>query len=160
VAKSLAGGFPLSGVIGRAPIMDAAEPGGLGGTYAGNPLACAAALAVLEVFEKEHLVERANALGARLKARLEKMKLANTTLPIAAIRGPGAMVAFDIVKERGAEEPDAVATKRVVAKATELGLILLSCGVNANTIRILTPLTAPDAVVDEGLNLLEAALQA
>ena len=160
VAKSLAGGFPLSGVIGRAPIMDAAEPGGLGGTYAGNPLACAAALAVLEVFEKERLVDRANALGARLKARLETIRLANTTLPIAAIRGPGAMVAFDIVKERGSEEPDAAATKRVVAKATELGLILLSCGVNANTIRILTPLTAPDAVVDEGLERLEAALQA
>ena len=160
VAKSLAGGFPLSGVIGRAPIMDAAEPGGLGGTYAGNPLACAAALAVLEVFEKERLVDRANALGARLKARLEAIRLANTTLPIAAIRGPGAMVAFDIVKERGSEEPDAAATKRVVAKATELGLIVLSCGVNAKTIRILTPLTAPDAVVDEGLDRLEAALQA
>jgi len=160
VAKSLAGGFPLSGVIGRAAIMDASEPGGLGGTYAGNPLACAAALAVLDVFAEEKLVERANALGVRLKARLEIMARSNTLLPIAGIRGPGAMIAFDIVKERGTDEPDAEATKRVVARATSLGLILLSCGVNANTIRILTPLTAPDPIVDEGLDLLEAALQA
>jgi 4-aminobutyrate aminotransferase / (S)-3-amino-2-methylpropionate transaminase / 5-aminovalerate transaminase len=160
VAKSLAGGFPLSGIIGRASIMDASDPGGLGGTYAGNPLACAAALAVLDVFEEEKLVDRANALGARLKARLAAIARSNSSLPIAAIRGPGAMVAFDIVKERGAEEPDAAATKRVVTRATELGLILLSCGVNANTIRILTPLTAPDAIVDEGLDRLEAAMQA
>jgi 4-aminobutyrate aminotransferase/(S)-3-amino-2-methylpropionate transaminase len=160
VAKSLAGGFPLSGVIGRAAIMDASEPGGLGGTYAGNPLACAAALAVLDVFEEEKLVQRANVLGARLKARLETMARSNTLLPMAAIRGPGAMVAFDIVKERGTEEADAEATKKVVARATQLGLILLSCGVNGNTIRILTPLTAPEGIVDEGLDLLEAALQA
>ncbi|RBP16155.1 4-aminobutyrate aminotransferase [Roseiarcus fermentans] len=160
VAKSLAGGFPLSGVVGRAALMDASEPGGLGGTYAGNPLACAAALAVLDVFEEEGLVERANALGARLKARLEALARSNTALPIAAIRGPGAMVAFDIVRQRGSDEPDAAATKHVVARATELGLILLSCGVNANTIRILTPLTAPDVIVDEGLDRLEAALQA
>ncbi len=160
VAKSLAGGFPLSGVVGRAAIMDASEPGGLGGTYAGNPLACAAALAVLDVFEEEKLIDRANALGARLKARLESLARSNTALPIDAIRGPGAMVAFDIVKERGSDAPDAAATKRVVARATELGLILLSCGVNANTIRILTPLTASDALVDEGLDRLEAALQA
>jgi len=159
VAKSLAGGFPLSGVIGRAAIMDAADPGALGGTYAGNPLACAAALAVLDVFEEEKLLDRANAMGARLKARLEAMSRSNTVAPIAGIRGPGAMVAFDIVRVRGSDEPDAEATKRVVSRATELGLILLSCGVNANTIRILTPLTASDAVIDEGLELLEAALK-
>ena len=88
VAKSLAGGFPLSGVIGRAAIMDASDPGGLGGTYAGNPLACAAALAVLDVFEEEKLVERANALGARLKARLEAIARSNTLLPIAASAAP------------------------------------------------------------------------
>ena len=107
VAKSLAGGFPLSGVIGRAAIMDAADPGGLGGTYAGNPLACAAALAVLDVFEEENLLERSNAIGARVKARLELIRASNSCLPIAAIRGPGAMVAFDIVRERGSDEPDA-----------------------------------------------------
>jgi 4-aminobutyrate aminotransferase/(S)-3-amino-2-methylpropionate transaminase len=107
VAKSLAGGFPLSGVIGRAAIMDAADPGGLGGTYAGNPLACVAALAVLDVFEDEKLLERSNAIGARRRARLESILTSNSSLPIAAIRGPGAMVAFDIIKERGGNEPDA-----------------------------------------------------
>ena len=158
--RGLAGGFPLSGVIGRAAIMDAADPGGLGGTYAGNPLACVAALAVLDIFEEEKLLERSNAIGARLKAQLESILTSNSTLPIAAIRGPGAMVAFDIIKERGGDEPDAIATKRVVQRACELGLILLSCGVNANTIRILAPLTASDELIDEGLDLLEAALKA
>ncbi len=114
VAKSLAGGFPLFGVIGREPIMDAAEPGGLGGTYAGNPLACVAALAVLDVFEDEKLLERSQAIGARLKARLEALQTRNDLLPVRAIRGPGAMVAFDIVKDRGGDEPDPVATKHVV----------------------------------------------
>ena len=160
VAKSLAGGLPLSGVIGKAPIMDAADPGGLGGTYAGNPLACAAALAVLDVFEKEKLVERANAVGERLRSRLEAMQRRNDLLPIAAIRGPGAMVAFDIVRIRGTAEPDAEATRRVTQKAAELGLVLLSCGTTANTIRILVPLTAADALIDEGLGLLEQALTA
>ncbi|WP_225769417.1 4-aminobutyrate--2-oxoglutarate transaminase [Inquilinus sp. Marseille-Q2685] len=160
VAKSLAGGFPLSGVIGRAPIMDAADPGGLGGTYAGNPLSCAAALAVLEVFEEEKLLERSNAIGARIKARLETLSRRNDLLPIAGIRGLGGMVAFEIVKSRGTFEPDADATKRVTQKAYENGLVLLSCGVNANVIRILVPLTASDAIVDEGLDVLEKALAA
>ncbi len=159
VAKSLAGGFPLSGVIGRAAMMDAADAGGLGGTYAGNPLACAAALAVLDIFEEEGLVARANVIGARVKARLETIRQSNASLPIAAIRGPGGMVAFDIVAERGADEPDAAATKAVVQRAAELGLVLLSCGVNFNTIRILVPLTASDLLVDEGMDLLEAALK-
>ena len=160
VAKSLAGGFPLSGVIGRAPIMDAADPGGLGGTYAGNPLACAAALAVLEVFKEEKLLDRSNAIGARIKARLETLSRRNDLLPIAGIRGLGGMVAFEIVKSRGAYDPDAEATKRVTQKAYENGLVLLSCGVNANVVRILVPLTASDAIVDEGLDVLETALAA
>jgi 4-aminobutyrate aminotransferase/(S)-3-amino-2-methylpropionate transaminase len=160
VAKSLAGGFPLSGVIGRAAIMDAADPGALGGTYAGNPIACAAALAVLEVFEQEKLLDRANAIGARITGRLEAMQRSNALLPIAAIRGLGAMIGFDIVKERGTHEPDPAATKRVVQQAAEHGLVLLSCGTNANTIRILVPLTASDAIVDEGLDRLEQALAA
>jgi 4-aminobutyrate aminotransferase/(S)-3-amino-2-methylpropionate transaminase len=158
VAKSLAGGFPLSGVIGRAAIMDAADPGGLGGTYAGNPLACAAALAVLEVFEEERLVERANAIGGRILGRLETMQRRNDLLPIAAIRGLGAMIAFDIVKVRGTVEPDPETTRRVTAAAADHGLILLSCGTTANTIRILVPLTASDALIDEGLGLIEQAL--
>jgi 4-aminobutyrate aminotransferase/(S)-3-amino-2-methylpropionate transaminase len=160
VAKSLAGGFPLSGVIGRAPIMDAADPGGLGGTYAGNPLACAAALAVLEVFKEEKLLERSNAIGARIKARLETLSRRNDLLPIAGIRGLGGMVAFEIVRSRGAYDPDADATKKVTQKAYENGLVLLSCGVNANVVRILVPLTASDAIVDEGLDVLETALAA
>ncbi|ABD89034.1 4-aminobutyrate--2-oxoglutarate transaminase [Rhodopseudomonas palustris] len=160
VAKSLAGGMPLSAVIGRAAIMDAAEPGGLGGTYAGHPLACAAALAVLDVFEKENLVARANQIGERLRAGIDRFALSNTLLPTSAARGPGAMVAFDILKHRDSNEPDAAATKRVTKLAYENGLILLSCGTTANTIRILVPLTASDAIIDEGLAILERCLAA
>ncbi len=160
VAKSLAGGFPLSAVIGRADIMDAAEPGGLGGTYAGSPIACAAALAVLDVIEDEKLIERANHIGARMKSRLEAVSMRNNTVPIAAIRGPGAMVAFDIVKTRGTHEPDAETTKKVLAKARNHGLILISCGVYGNAVRLLVPLTASDDLIDEGLDILELALAA
>jgi 4-aminobutyrate aminotransferase/(S)-3-amino-2-methylpropionate transaminase len=160
VAKSLAGGFPLSGVSGRAAIMDAADPGGLGGTYAGNPVACAAALAVLDVIERDGLVARSNAIGARIKARLEACAKRNDVLPMAAVRGRGSMIAFDIMKARGIAEPDAEATKLVVRRAYENGLILLSCGIYGNGIRILVPLTAPDEIVDEGLGVLEKALAA
>lgn len=160
VAKSLAGGFPLSGVIGRSAVMDAAEPGGLGGTYAGSPVACAAALAVLDIIADENLVERAQVVGGRIKAALEGFTTRNDTVPIAAIRGPGAMVAFDIVKKRGGFEPDADATKRVIQAALANGLILLSCGVNGNTIRILNPLTISDALLEEGLSKLGKALAA
>jgi 4-aminobutyrate aminotransferase/(S)-3-amino-2-methylpropionate transaminase len=158
IAKSLAGGFPLSAVCGRAAIMDAAEPGGLGGTYAGNPVACAAALAVLEVFEEEKLVARADAIGERLRTRLSALEGRNDLTPIRAVRGPGAMVAFDIVRDAGSSVPDADATRRVTTRAWQAGLVLLSCGVHANTIRILVPLTASDALIDEGLDLLESAL--
>lgn len=158
VAKSLAGGFPLSGVIGRAAIMDAPEPGGLGGTYAGNPLACAAALAVLDVIQDEGLIDRANLIGATMTAHLKSIAGRNDVVPISAIRGPGAMIAFDIVQERGGHRPDADQTKRVIAKAREAGLILLSCGVNANTIRLLVPLTVRDDVLQEGLAALQSAL--
>ena len=159
IAKSLAGGFPLSGVIGRAAIMDAAEPGGLGGTYGGNPVACAAALAVLDVMEQEKLLDRANAIGTRIKAKLEKMSRQNDLLPLAAVRGPGAMIGFEIVKERGTFDPDPEATKLLTQKALELGLIVLSCGIYGNVIRILVPLTASDKVIDEGMNLLEQAMK-
>ncbi len=158
VAKSLAGGFPLSGVIGREAVMQAAEPGGLGGTYAGNPIACAAALAVLDVIRDEGLLARADVIGARIKARVAEMAQRNDTVPIGAIRGPGAMVGFEIFKERGGMEPDASATKLVTARALEHGLVLLSCGVFSNVIRILVPLTVEDAVLEEGLGMLERAL--
>lgn len=160
MAKSLGGGFPISGVMGRAHIMDAPEPGGLGGTYAGSPLACAAALAVLDVIDQEKLLDRANAIGAAIKGRLETLATRNDIVPITAIRGRGAMIGFDIVKSHGAYEPDADATKRVTAAALEAGLILLSCGVHGNVIRILVPLTVSDAVLEDGLKALETALVA
>jgi 4-aminobutyrate aminotransferase/(S)-3-amino-2-methylpropionate transaminase len=138
--------------------MDAAEPGGLGGTYAGSPVACAAALAVLDVIAEEDLMARADHQGARIKARLRTLQQRNDLVPIAAIRGPGAMIGFDIVKSRGGHEPDGETTKRVTARALEHGLVLLSCGVYGETIRLLQPLTASDAILDEGLDKLEAAL--
>jgi 4-aminobutyrate aminotransferase/(S)-3-amino-2-methylpropionate transaminase len=159
VAKSLAGGFPLSGIVGRAAIMDAADPGGLGGTYAGNPVACAAALAVLDVIKSEGLLERSNRIGARIKARLEATAKRNDVMPMIALRGRGSMIAFDIVKSRGGADPDADSTKLVVKRAYENGLILLSCGVFSNGIRILVPLTASDEVIDEGIGILEKALE-
>jgi len=159
VAKSLAGGFPLSGVIGRREIMDAVDPGGLGGTYAGSPLACAAALAVMDVIAGENLVDRAVTLGDRLRTQLNDFQLRNDLAPIAAIRGPGAMVAFDLVKSRGGHEPDGAMARQVTTRALQEGLILLSCGIHGETIRLLMPLTAEDAIVDEGMGMLERALR-
>ena len=158
LAKSLAGGFPLSAVVGKAEVMNAAKPGGLGGTYAGSPIACAAALAVLEVIEEEQLNQRAQAQGEQIKARLQQ--LAERFDCIGDIRGPGAMVAMELVKQRDAASPDADLTKRLVAEAGKRGLVLLACGVRANVIRFLAPLTASPALIDEGLDLLEQALLA
>ncbi len=121
-------------------------------------LACAAALAVLKVFERDKLVERANVIGERLKDRLRALAKHNALVPIANIRGPGAMVAFDIVKGDNRDQPDPDTTKKVIQAAYEGGLILLSCGTFANTIRILVPLTAQDDVLEEGISLLERAL--
>jgi len=155
LAKSLAGGFPLSAVVGRAQVMDASPPGGLGGTYAGNPVACAAALAVLDVFEREGICARADALGAKLRARLDG--LAGAHPAIADVRGLGAMVAFEICEDGDPSKPAPEVTRRLTARARELGLILLSCGVYGNVVRILVPVTAEDAVVDEGLAILAQA---
>lgn len=156
-AKGIAGGLPLSAVTGKAVLMDAVNPGGLGGTYAGSPVALAAGLAVLEVIEEEKLAERALAIGAQFKQRLamlaEKSKGA-----IGDIRGLGAMVAMELVKDGDAERPDPDLTKAIVAEAQKRGLILLSCGTRANVIRFLPPLTAPQAVVGEGLDILEAVM--
>ena len=156
-AKSLAAGLPLSAVTGRAEIMDAPAPGGLGGTYAGNPLAIAAAHAVIEIMAEERLPQRGAALGARLLAVLNGMR---ATLPqIADVRGLGAMVAVEF-RRPGSDEPDADFTKRVQAQALQRGLILLSCGVDANVLRFLFPLTVAEPVFDEALAILQAALQA
>lgn len=158
MAKSLAGGFPLSAVTGRADIMDTVAPGGLGGTYGGSPIGCAAALAVLDVIETEGLIERANILGDRVKARLEGLKTRNDMAPIDDVRGLGSMVAFDLTAGRGDPRPDGAAAKRVTARALENGLILLSCGVSGETIRLLYPLTIEDDLFDQGLDRLEQAL--
>jgi 4-aminobutyrate aminotransferase/(S)-3-amino-2-methylpropionate transaminase len=160
VAKALGGGFPISGVIGKAAIMDAAEPGGLGGTYGGNPISVAAALAVLDIIEDEKLCERSNRIGKIMVDRINKFKQSNTLRPIGDVRGLGSMVAFELVKERGANEPDADAIKHVTSAALDAGLILLSCGYYGNTIRLLAPLTIDDAHLEEGLNMLETALKA
>jgi 4-aminobutyrate aminotransferase/(S)-3-amino-2-methylpropionate transaminase len=158
IAKSLAGGLPLSGVIGRADLMDAVEPGGLGGTYGGSPLACAAALAVLDVVETEGLLQRADAIGDRIKSRLGLLAQRNDLAPISGIRGPGAMVAFDLVKDAMSQAPDGPTAKRVVRAAMARGLMLLSCGSYGETIRILVPLTASDEIIEEGLQILEASM--
>jgi 4-aminobutyrate aminotransferase/(S)-3-amino-2-methylpropionate transaminase len=159
-AKSLAGGMPLSGVIGRAAIMDAPDPGGLGGTYAGNPLACAAGLAVMDVIHEEKILERSVTLGEKLTSRLKQMALRNDLPPIDDIRGLGAMVAFDIVKTRGTQEPDADRTKKLLGEALKRGLILLTCGLYGNGVRILVPITIEDHVLDEALGILEDSLKA
>jgi len=157
VAKSLGAGLPLSGVVGRAAIMDAPAPGGLGGTYAGNPVAIAAAHAVLDVIEEEKLVERANGLGEKLRGRLGALRARVPQL--AEIRGPGSMLAVEFMKPGGGG-PDADFAKAVQQKALARGLVLLTCGVHANVIRFLYPLTIQDAVFDEGLGILEQALTA
>jgi len=157
-AKSLAGGFPLAAVVGKAAIMDAPDPGAIGGTYAGNPVACAAALGVFEVFEKEDLLARSVTQGEIIMKRLAAIKAKGKGMPMGDVRGLGAMCAFDVVSKHGSHEPDAAATKALVAKCLERGLLILSCGVYANTIRLLTPLTASEAVLNEGLDILEAAI--
>jgi 4-aminobutyrate aminotransferase / (S)-3-amino-2-methylpropionate transaminase / 5-aminovalerate transaminase len=157
VAKSLAGGFPLAGVIGKADIMDGPAPGGLGGTYAGSPVACAAALAVLEVIEEEHLCARANMIGAQIKQRLNGLTGKGHTC-VGDVRGLGAMVALELVKDGDVTRPDAELTKALVAKAAANGLVILSCGVRSNVIRFLVPLTVSDAVLAEGLDIFERSL--
>lgn len=151
-AKSLAGGFPISGVVGRAEVMDAPAPGGLGGTYAGSPIGCAAALAVIQAFEDEQLLARARSMGAMLIAGLQA--IAASVPAIGDVRGLGAMVAIELFENGNLARPDAALTARVVAEAQRRGLILLSCGTYGNVIRILVPLTASDELVAEGLQVL------
>jgi 4-aminobutyrate aminotransferase / (S)-3-amino-2-methylpropionate transaminase / 5-aminovalerate transaminase len=153
VAKSLAGGFPLAGVIGKARIMDAVEPGGLGGTFGGSPLGCAAALAVLSVIREEQLLERATAIGQRVRAVLEPLQMQGT-VPICNLRGLGAMLAFDVVQARGSPTPDGPAARRLVARALQRGVLLLTCGGHGETVRLLMPLTIADAQLSVGLEIL------
>ena len=157
-AKSLAGGLPLAAVTGRTEILEAPQPGGLGGTYGGNPLACAAALAVLDVMEKEQLPARAARMGERIRLRFCRWAARHAC--IGDVRGLGAMVGMELVQDRESKAPDKALTGRLQAAALERGVILLSAGSYGNTVRILAPLTTPDDVLDEGLDVIEQALDA
>ncbi len=156
IAKSLAGGMPLSAVTGRAEVMDQAPVGGLGGTYSGNPVSCAAALAALDFLESERLPERGAAIGERVEQRFRCF--ADRFPFVGEARGLGAMRALELVKDREGKEPDKERTNRVLQKACENGLILLSAGTHGNVIRTLMPLVITDAQLDEGLEVLEHAL--
>lgn len=157
MAKSLAGGFPLAAVTGKADIMDAPAPGGLGGTYGGSPIGVAAAHAVLDVIEEEGLCARADQLGARLKQRLESLR--DDVPEIADIRGPGFMNAVEF-NDATTRTPDAAFANRVRAEAFSRGLILLTCGVYGNVIRFLAPITIQDEIFSEALDILEASIRA
>jgi len=159
MAKGIAGGFPIAAVVGRQAVMDAPEPGGLGGTYAGSPLGCAAALAVLDVIEEEGLCARALEVGERLVAGLERLR-AKYPGRVGDIRALGAMVAMELVIDGDARRPDAALTKALCSKAVESGLILLSCGVRGNVIRILAPLTIDMEHLEEGLGILQSSFEA
>ena len=157
VAKSLAGGFPLAGVVGKASIMDAPLPGGLGGTYAGSPIACAAALAVLEVIEEEGLCARAETIGRQM---VDALRAAQASIPaIGEVRHLGAMVAIELVRDRDSREPDAELAKALVRQAAANGVVLLSCGIYGNVIRFLPALTAAPELVDEGLRIVVDSLR-
>ena len=156
MAKGLGGGFPIAAVTGRAEVMDALNPGGLGSTYAGSPIACEAALAVLDVIEAESLCDRASELGLHMQARLQD--LASRQACIAEVRGLGAMVAVELCHEGDPERPAAELTRAIIAEARERGLLLLSCGSYGNVLRLMVPLTIEHSVLDEGLDALEAAM--
>lgn len=158
MAKGLAGGLTLSAVVGKAAVMDAVKPGGLGSTYAGHPLAVAGALAVLDVIEEEQLCARSLALGEKMRSRLSKLK-ANTPA-IADVRGLGAMTAVEFCKNNDPEQPNAELANALKAEAAKRGLLLLNCGNYGNVLRIMVPLTIDDSVLDEGMQIIEDSLAA
>ncbi|HEX9363165.1 MAG TPA: 4-aminobutyrate--2-oxoglutarate transaminase [Candidatus Dormibacteraeota bacterium] len=158
VAKSLAAGFPLSGVVGRADVMDAPDPGGLGGTYGGNPVACAAGLAVMDIMRDEKLPERAARIGSVVEERMRTW-VKDREL-IGDVRVVGAMAGMELVRDRGTKEPADKETANILAVAREKGLIILRCGAHHNVIRTLMPLTIPDEQLEEGLDILGASLGA
>jgi 4-aminobutyrate aminotransferase/(S)-3-amino-2-methylpropionate transaminase len=159
VAKGVAGGFPLAAVVGKAEIMDAPLPGGLGGTYAGSPIGCAAALAVMDVISEENLVARANQIGTLFGRRLTRLqqKYPGVVGDIRANRG--AMVALELVRNNDPDQPDADLTQSLVTSAWKNGLILLSCGIRGNVIRFLPALTISDDLINEGMDILEACFK-
>lgn len=156
MAKSMAGGMTLAGVVGRKELMDVPVPGSIGSTYGGSPMACAAALAVIEVIEEENLLQRSEQVGNLIAEHFEGLK--SQFACVDNVRNLGAMVAMELVKDRDSRTPDPDMAKALTVKAQQKGLILLSCGTYANTIRVLVPLTAPDALIREGLALITASL--
>jgi 4-aminobutyrate aminotransferase len=160
MAKGLGGGFPIAAITGRAEIMDRIPMGGVGSTFAGNPLSCAAALGVLEIIEEEKLVERAAEIGARLRRSFDEWRDGNEFACIGEVRNLGAMVAIEFVRDRATREPWPELVKALTQKAAENGLVLLSCGVYGNVVRVLTPLTIPLPLLDEGTSILKESLRA
>jgi 4-aminobutyrate aminotransferase/(S)-3-amino-2-methylpropionate transaminase len=158
IAKSMGAGMPIGGVIGRADIMDAPPPGTLGGTYSGNPVACAAALAVLDIYEREDLAARSQAIGQTVMERFHKLQ--ERYAMIGEIRGLGGMVAMELVKDRATKEPDAPTTSAILIAAHQRGLLLLKAGMYDNVIRVLVPLNITDEQLQKALNILETAFSA
>ena len=156
--KSLGGGLPLAAVTGRAEVMDAPEAGGLGGTFGGNPVACAAGMAVLDEVAGDDFRARSEELGRRLRTRLDE--IASRVDDVGEVRGLGPMLALELVADRESKEPAADLTTRTTAEARERGLILLSCGLYGNVVRILVPLVISDDDLDRGLEILEESLVA
>lgn len=154
MAKGIAGGFPIAAVVGKSEIMDAPLPGGLGGTYGGSPVACAAALAVLEIIEEENLVERANQIGALFNERLSALQTKHSSL-ISDVRNQGAMIAIELMKDGDVENANTELTQAIIGKAAEYGLVLLACGFYGNVIRFLPALTMSDDIANEGLDKFE-----
>jgi len=159
IAKAMAGGFPISGVIGRADLMDAPDPGGLGGTYGGSPLGCVAGLEVLRIIEEERLSSRARTIGDTIKARVRKLAAGGLSF-IGDVRGPGAMVAAEFVHDGDANRPNPEITRKIVIEGAQNGLLMLSCGLRGNVLRFLPPLTISDETLSEGLDRLETVLLA
>ena len=158
VAKGMAGGYPIAGVIGKADIMDAPAPGGLGGTYAGSPVGCAAALAVIDVMKDEKLVEASNHIGSVFKARFKKMQARYSDV-IGEIRmDRGAMMAVEIINDGDANKPNAELTAKLVPLCYSKGLVVLKCGIRGNVFRFLPALTISDDLINEGLDIFESAL--
>lgn len=158
LAKGMGGGFPISAIVGRSAVMDGAKPGGLGGTYAGNPLGCAAALAVLDVIADEGLLDRATAIGNRMLRHFRVLAESHPT--ISDVRGLGAMVAIELNQPGGERKPAPDIAKALIAEARKRGLLLLGCGAHGNIVRIMTPLTIEESLLDEGLGLLSEAMTA
>jgi 4-aminobutyrate aminotransferase/(S)-3-amino-2-methylpropionate transaminase len=158
MAKSIAGGLPLSGVIGRAEVMNSPVESGVGGTFVGNPVCCAAALAVLDTFEEEGLVERAETIGAEIRSRMERWQERHRQ--IGDVRGLGAMLAIELVADRKTKEPAPTFATAVVEAAAARGLLLLRAGIYGNCIRVLMPLVVGEAELEEGLDVFEEALDA